>query len=606
MQPLRRARRLLAAALSAWPLLAAAQDDCPPPPAPPSAEALVQAQRDARDRGFLWRLEKDGHASWLYGTVHLARLEWVFPGPRVQDALARSQTLALELDLLDPETQRRLAAGAAARPGDLLAPELRQRIERRARLECAAAAAIAPLRPEFQVAALSMLAGRRLGLEPDYGIDATLAALARRTGKPVVALETAEEQLRAMSVNSRGELAELVKGALDELDSGRAQALLGRMARMWASGDHALLARYADWCDCQHTPAEAAAMRRLLEARHPSMAARLDALHRGGQSVFAAVGSLHMIGPRGLPALMAQRGYRVERIALESPMPDIQALWDYDDPAGSETRFRAALADTTHEATHDAALSLRTQIARSFGLRRQFAEAHRVLDAVDAELSGAGPEPRVRTLLERGRVWRSAGEPPRAKPLFLQAEQLARMAGLEFLHVDALHMVALVQADPELQLEWSRRALAAARVARDAQARRWEASLSHNIGWALHDAGRHEEALQSFRAALAARLRDGAPAARVREARWTVARELRALARHEEALAALRELEGELAGAGASDGFVPEEIAENLLALGRAAESRPFFARAHAQLSRLDTLERPDDARLARLLALSR
>ena len=121
-------------------------------------------------------------------------------------------------------------------------------------------------------------------------------------------------------------------------------------------------------------------------------------------------------------------------------MPDILALWDFDDPAGSEARFRAALTD----ATHDTALSLRTQIARTHGLRRQFSEAHRELDAVDADLAGAGPEPRVRTLLERGRTWRSSGEPARARPLFLQAEQLARTAKLEFLHVDALHMVALV------------------------------------------------------------------------------------------------------------------------------------------------------------------
>ena len=85
-----------------------------------------------------------------------------------------------------------------------------------------------------------------------------------------------------------------------------------------------------------------------------------------------------------------------------------------------------------------------------------------------------------------------------------------------------------------------------------------------------------------------------------------MARELRALARHDEALALLRALDAELATAGESDGFVPEEIAENLLALGRADEARPFFAQAHAQLSQINTVERPDDARLARLLALSR
>jgi uncharacterized protein YbaP (TraB family) len=30
--------------------------------------------------------------------------------------------------------------------------------------------------------------------------------------------------------------------------------------------------------------------------------------------VFAAVGSLHMTGPKGLPRLLGQRGYTVERV----------------------------------------------------------------------------------------------------------------------------------------------------------------------------------------------------------------------------------------------------------------------------------------------------
>ena len=599
---LRLLRCVLGVAALAWPLATTAQQDCPPPPATPAAETLAAAQRDARDRGFLWRLDKDGRSSWLYGTVHLARIDWAFPGPKVREAFDASQLLALELDLLDAETQRRMAAGSAARPGDALPAALQQRLERRPRAECAAPEQLAGLKPELQIATLSMLAGRRLGLEPGYGIDMVLAGLARRDHKPVVALETVDEQLRSLTGSPRADVLELVAGTLDELDSGRAQQMLGQIAQLWARGDHARLASYADWCECHRTPAEAAAMRRLLEGRNPAMAARIDALHRDGQRIFAAVGSLHMIGARGLPALMAQRGYRVERIALEAPMPDILALWDFDDPAASEARFRAALDG----ATHDAALSLRTQIARTLSLRRQFDAAHRLLDEVDAELAGAGAEPRVRSLLERGRSWRSAGEPARARPLFLQAEQLARTSRLEYLHVDALHMVALVQPGPEAQLEWTQRALAAARAAADPQARRWEASLANNLGWSLHEAGRHEEALASFRDALAARERDSAAPPRLREAHWMIARELRALRRHDEALAILQRLERELAAAGASDGFVPEEIGENLLALGRAAEARAYFAQAHAQLSQINTVERPDDARLARLLDLSR
>ncbi len=43
------------------------------------------------------------------------------------------------------------------------------------------------------------------------------------------------------------------------------------------------------------------AMKRLLDERNPALAERIDALHAGRQAVFAAVGSLHMVGPNGLP-----------------------------------------------------------------------------------------------------------------------------------------------------------------------------------------------------------------------------------------------------------------------------------------------------------------
>ena len=343
-------------------------------------------------------------------------------------------------------------------------------------------------------------------------------------------------------------------------------------------------------------------MKRLLDDRNPTLADRIAALHAEGHAVFAAVGSLHMIGPAGLPTLLAQRGFSVEQVRFPKevkPM-DIVALWDFDDPARSETVFREHLAG----ATRDDALSLQTQIARTYGLRSRFDEAHAVLDRVEPELATAGPEPRVRYLLERGRTWRSARQVDKARPLFLQAVDLAVAAKLEILAIDAMHMMAIVE-PPESQMAWNRRALAAAAQASDPAARNWEASLANNVGMTLHEQGRYDEALASFRTALAARERMGkAPAIRV--AHWMIAWTLRAMKRHDEALAILTRLEREGAAAGQPDGYVFEEIGENLLALGRSGEAKPWFAKAHAQHSLDTSLNRPGDAQLARLLALSR
>jgi uncharacterized protein YbaP (TraB family) len=86
------------------------------------------------------------------------------------------------------------------------------------------------------------------------------------------------------------------------------------MASAWTDGNLAELEAYERWCGCLGTAAERASMKRLLDDRNPRLATAIDALHTGGRSVFAAVGSLHMIGPRGLPALLRERGYVVEPV----------------------------------------------------------------------------------------------------------------------------------------------------------------------------------------------------------------------------------------------------------------------------------------------------
>ena len=288
--------------------------DCPPASTPPTPAQMQAGMKAARDHGFLWRLRKDGRDSWLYGTVHVARFEWMFPGPTVLTALKASDTIALELDLLDPDIQRRMAQVIAAAPGTPLPEPLKQRLLRQAEAECLPTQVLEPLSPELQVATLESLIGRRDGLDPSYGIDVVLAGWGHAAAKPVVSLETPELQLATLTMPTRAKTIEFVTSTLAEMEAGRARPALKRIAQVWADGDLATLARYESWCDCINTPADRTALARLLDARNPALADSIAALHGSGQRVFAAVGSLHMIGPVGLPALLAQRGFEVQRI----------------------------------------------------------------------------------------------------------------------------------------------------------------------------------------------------------------------------------------------------------------------------------------------------
>lgn len=298
----------------------ASAPDCPPTAHLPDAEERARATAQARDRGFLWRISKGGRSSWLYGTIHLARMAWMFPGPRVSEALRASEVVAFELDITDGALMQRLQSGLSVSANDKRPPipaDLAARLRTQLRAACAPPEMLTSMAPEMLGMMLTMMSARRDGLDASYGIDPALAHIARREGKTVVSLETPEMQLALMRSRSETDLHEGLEKTLRELEEDRARPMLLRVAEVWAQGRADELARYREWCGCANTPHERATLKAMLDDRNGPMAERIDALHTGGKTVFAAVGSLHMFGPAALPALMARRGYRVERIVFK-------------------------------------------------------------------------------------------------------------------------------------------------------------------------------------------------------------------------------------------------------------------------------------------------
>jgi tetratricopeptide (TPR) repeat protein len=285
-------------------------------------------------------------------------------------------------------------------------------------------------------------------------------------------------------------------------------------------------------------------------------------------------------------------------------LPDIDSLWDYNDPAASEGRFRTMLAKTEQSGQAVYRAELLTQIARTLSLRARFNEAHELLDEVEAALADA-PRPRIRCLLERGRCFNSNREPARALPLFEAAWTLSLESGEQGLAVDAAHMVAIAAESAEDTLAWNLKALELAERSDQPAARRWLDSLYNNIGWTYHDDLKdYTLALEMFVRAVTWQREHGS-AEKLRIARWCVARVLRSLGRVHEALAAQQALLAEAEANGTEPGYTLEEMGECLLALGKKDASRPFFARAHVALSQDMWLVRNEPDRLARLQRLS-
>ena len=286
----------------------------------------------------------------------------------------------------------------------------------------------------------------------------------------------------------------------------------------------------------------------------------------------------------------------------DSNVPDLRGLWDYNDPAGTESKFRAVLAKAEVLDNQSYHAELLTQIARAQGLQRQFDDAHATLDQADAMIDDDMYRPRVRLFLERGRVFKSAGSADKAKPLFVRAWELASGEGIDGLAVDAAHMVAVVESGDEA-LVWNHKALDLANASADPDAQRWTGSLCNNIGWSHHSNGDYDKALTYFEQALQHRQAQG-EADDIRIARWCIARCLRSVDRVEEALAVQRELAQEIGDTENPDAYVYEELAECLHAHGRTDEAKPYFCLAHELLSKDAWFAESEAPRLARLAML--
>jgi tetratricopeptide (TPR) repeat protein len=279
---------------------------------------------------------------------------------------------------------------------------------------------------------------------------------------------------------------------------------------------------------------------------------------------------------------------------------ELAPLWNFDDPAQSEQRFRAALAS----ATGDDAFVLRTQIARTYGLRGRFAEARAMLRDLEPQLGRVEPEARVRYWLELGRTYASAAHPEeaqtadakqRAREAYQRAYELAKRDDLDALAVDALHMQAFVDTAPADQLKWGQAALDLSLSSSQQGARAWEASLRNNVGYALLQLGRNDEALTHFQRALALR-EQGTDAEATWSARWMVARALRALGRLDEALAIQHRIEREREAARKPEADVFEELELLYQAKGDTARAAKYSARrAGAKLRQLLVVSAPVD-----------
>ena len=168
------------------------------------------------------------------------------------------------------------------------------------------------LQPWLVATAVSVVEAQAYGFGSEQGIDRIL--LGRAQGrKSVVGLESLESQLEGLSALSSGVQDLMLRDRLERSFGFTNEAR--DMRNAWQRGDDEALARIL--LGRVDDPEFAEFYERSLFDRSQRMADRIATLPSDGKTRLVVVDAAHMLGDRGIPALLLARGFDVRRATTQ-------------------------------------------------------------------------------------------------------------------------------------------------------------------------------------------------------------------------------------------------------------------------------------------------
>ena len=280
-----------------------------------SVAACATAQtRPAGPKPALWKVADKDTTIYLFGTIHLLPKGLQWRTHALDAAIAASDTLYLETDvggdvMASAQTMMRLGVSPGLPPIAERVPAAKREAFRKAVAE-AGVPEKALDRMETWAAALTLLAlnFRKMGLDPEAGVERGLASSHNGTRKPVRGLETVEQQFGYFDSLSEPAQRALLVSMID--DPAQMHTEFQAMLKAWKSGDTDAIARTFDSETALSPELRDVLMKKRNAAWAEWVAKRLD---QPG-TVMVAVGAGHLAGRDSVQRLLQARGLRATRV----------------------------------------------------------------------------------------------------------------------------------------------------------------------------------------------------------------------------------------------------------------------------------------------------
>ena len=271
------------------------------------------------DRGALFKVSGSGHTMYLFGTMHVGQPGFYPLEPRIADAVKNASTLALEIDPTDDPAAvaGALQAYGVAAPGtgiEQMTPTLKARLDKALAKAGIEPAVVARFKPWLVATVLALAEYASQGYRADLSVDAHLAQLAHASKVPVIALESAASQMGLFSRLSGPEQLRFLEETIDLIESGKQDAEVRQIVEAWRTADKAAFDAIAERTASDTSVSGKFVKTVLLDERNVVIADKLAGLLQRVDHSVAAIGVLHLVGSKSVPALMKARGLSVERV----------------------------------------------------------------------------------------------------------------------------------------------------------------------------------------------------------------------------------------------------------------------------------------------------
>lgn len=293
---------LLSIALGTAP--ATAQQPAPAPTAPAMANV----------NPALWVVKDNDTTIYLFGTVHVLKpgLSWF--DEAVKKAFDKSDQLVLELVMPDPTAMQALITRMGVNQDPTTLTNKLPAADRPAYTKALTDLGIPPasfdhVDPWLAATELSILPLVKLGYTPTNGPEAVLSEAAKAAGKPIVGLETAEQQLGYL--DTLPEAAQIAFLESTVKDVPKAEQQFDQMVLDWSKGDPDALAKIMN----DDLDGQPQLRKTLLTDRNARWAEWIVNRMKTPGTVFIAVGAGHLAGQDSVIDDLTTRHVAVTRVS---------------------------------------------------------------------------------------------------------------------------------------------------------------------------------------------------------------------------------------------------------------------------------------------------